>query len=409
MGLGTKRSGEFSFGIKSHIYFGFFIRFALIMYGEHHDKTHALKYTDVDYHVFTDAAREVVQGGSPFNRHTYRYTPFLAFLLVPNVKYHFLFGKFLFSLIDCVCSKIIYDILIYEGHSKKRSIMSALMWLYNPLVIGISTRGSADSIAAALILVLLYFLKIRLPVLSGITLGIAIHFKLYPIIYILPIYISFTARPEISSVMKKFSPNLNKIRFLIGTFSSFIVFTGIAYVLYEDQYIDESFLYHFSRVDIKHNFSVYFYLLYLCAENFPTYLSVAAFVPQATLMFVLGLKYSSNRDLAFAMFTQTAAFVTFNKVVTSQYFVWYLVLLPLVSTRLNFSLRKTLFLLSLWLGAQASWLLPAYLLEFHAVNTFVPLWLESIAFFCCNTGILMAFISGYTKSLTAYHQTRKIR
>ncbi|RXG71456.1 GPI mannosyltransferase 1 [Armadillidium vulgare] len=371
MGLGTKRSGEFRFGIKSHIYFGFFIRFALIMYGEHHDKTHALKYTDVDYHVFTDAAREVVQGGSPFNRHTYRYTPFLAFLLVPNIV--------------CV-QRLYYDILIYEGHSKKRSIMSALMWLYNPLVIGISTRGSADSIAAALILVLLYFLKIRLPVLSGITLGIAIHFKLYPIIYILPIYISFTARPEISS----FLPELR-------------------YVLYEDQYIDESFLYHFSRVDIKHNFSVYFYLLYLCAENFPTYLSVAAFVPQATLMFVLGLKYSSNRDLAFAMFTQTAAFVTFNKVVTSQYFVWYLVLLPLVSTRLNFSLRKTLFLLSLWLGAQASWLLPAYLLEFHAVNTFVPLWLESIAFFCCNTGILMAFISGYTKSLTAYHQTRKIR
>ena len=33
------------------------IRIGAVLYSEHHDKHHTLKYTDIDYHVFTDAAR----------------------------------------------------------------------------------------------------------------------------------------------------------------------------------------------------------------------------------------------------------------------------------------------------------------------------------------------------------------
>lgn len=51
------------------------LRICLVLYGEVHDQHSLLKYTDVDYKVFSDAARHVRAGGSPYQRLTYRFVP----------------------------------------------------------------------------------------------------------------------------------------------------------------------------------------------------------------------------------------------------------------------------------------------------------------------------------------------
>lgn len=73
------------------------LRVVLIVYGEWQDKHMEVRYTDVDYLVFSDAAALMASGKSPYLRTTYRYSPLLAFLLLPNALVHPSWGKFLFS------------------------------------------------------------------------------------------------------------------------------------------------------------------------------------------------------------------------------------------------------------------------------------------------------------------------
>ena len=90
------------------------LRVLMLLYGLHQDATSLVKYTDIDYLVFTDAARYTASlgeergsgegrwrwGGDPYERETYRYTPLLAWLLVPTTwggVAWFSFGKVLFA------------------------------------------------------------------------------------------------------------------------------------------------------------------------------------------------------------------------------------------------------------------------------------------------------------------------
>jgi phosphatidylinositol glycan class M len=93
--------------LKRHLLYSAIIRLVLIAYGEIQDKISEVQYTDIDYRVVTDGAMHIYNGRSPFDRHTYRYTPLLAIFLLPNIYLHRCFGKLLFAAFDLVIAVII--------------------------------------------------------------------------------------------------------------------------------------------------------------------------------------------------------------------------------------------------------------------------------------------------------------
>jgi len=111
-----------------------------------------------------------------------------------------------------------------------------------------------------------------------------------------------------------------------------------------------------------------------------------AFIPQLLLALVIIPLDLAKKNLPGAMLAQTFAFVTFNKVCTSQYFLWYMVFLPvyLPDASLLWS-QRGLVMIAAWVAGQAMWLQQGYELEFLGNSTFLPgLWMSSINFFLLN-------------------------
>uniref|UniRef100_M0ZMR1 GPI mannosyltransferase I n=1 Tax=Solanum tuberosum TaxID=4113 RepID=M0ZMR1_SOLTU len=138
--------------LKSLLIFSAFLRLFLIIYGEWQDTHMEVRYTDVDYLVFSDAAALVAAGKSPYQRSTYRYSPLIAFLLVPNSFIHPSWGKFIFSASDLLVGFLINAILKLRGVPEKLCTYSVMVWLLNPFTFTIGTRGNCEPIICAIIL-----------------------------------------------------------------------------------------------------------------------------------------------------------------------------------------------------------------------------------------------------------------
>jgi phosphatidylinositol glycan class M len=322
------------------------LRIALIGYSVWHDERHALKYTDIDYAVFSDAARylrrpsasNTAQGplgrllrlGDPYSRETYRYTPLLAGLLLPNEFLHPLFGKCLFAACDLVICILLARLLkLRRVASARRDVIVSLVWLLNPMTIGISTRGSSEATLGVLVLACLYAAETDRWDWAAVLLGLSTHFKIYPFIYGVSCVMrlgSFEKWPANPSKALLVGPVLRFFALAASTFiglnlAMYLVYVFRAFhtsltrpVSWGKPFLDEALLYHFYRLDAAHNFAPAFYPIQLSQTSQSVF---ASFLPQLFISLLLGVAYGRT-DLGLAWFLQTTAFVTFNRVCTSQ-------------------------------------------------------------------------------------------
>ncbi|KAF9014114.1 PIG-M-domain-containing protein [Cyathus striatus] len=360
------------------------IRVILVLYSEWHDARSVVKYTDVDYRVFSDAAyfiahpsesnlREGTRGVvRPYTRDTYRYTPLLALLLTPNTWLHPSFGKYLFSACDIINGIIIYRLLVSDilpqalGKTLKETLPLATIYtsthLLNPMVFSISTRGSSESVLSLFVLLTLYMaMKQR---------------WIYPVIY------GVACLGAISSQVGRGWMGLvngKTAKFAVVSAGTFVGLGAGCYAIWGYPFLYESYIYHLHRLDHRHNFSPYFYLTYLIYPSLSSPLSslpislysrfirspLTSFLPQLILSF---------EDLPFTWFVQTFVFVVFNKVCTSQVPAAYLII---------------------WIGTQALWLSEAYRLEFLGHNVYFGLWIRGLVYVIGNCWVLGGIMHGY--------------
>jgi len=357
--------------------FGLIVRLLFLLGIEYLENFKDVPLTDVDYFVFKDAAEFLSRGESPYLRHTYRYTPLLAWLLLPTTVFA-PFGKLLFIFFDILTGALILNV---SGKN------AAALYLFNPLTIGIAVRGNAESVIG--FVSLLSLVLIDKWWLSAPCLALAVHLKTYPAPWALTIWMNYAFREK--KFLFGFIPwSAKGIKYGLLSFCVFVSFSLGCFRLYEHEFLEHAHLHHVSRQDTRHNFSVWFLSFYLWNGESP--LGFICFVLQMVCCASISVKFHSS--IYFASFLQTFLFVSLNKVVTSQYFIWYISLLPLVAKDLrDIPKSKAAFLTVLWFFSQAVWLFPAWLFEFRGINSFFWMHSGSLIHFLINIFIAVQLVT----------------
>jgi phosphatidylinositol glycan class M len=257
---------------------GLLLRLGLVLYGAYHD-AHApnVPFTDIDYHILEDGASAMLHPldelglhlgdingteawepyfpgflsrRSPFARSTYRYSPLLAVCLLPNVLFGWAaWGKCLFVAVDLLAGLLLIKLTRESGSNSAPSssppslrcassmvhpittnfLALTAFWVLNPLVWTISSRGNAESIVCALIILFVYGLARDRRDLAALSFGLAVHVKIFPLLYVWPLFWwmkrTSTQRPFLGLIPPAF------VRFSVISGSTFLSLAGLFYAL----------------------------------------------------------------------------------------------------------------------------------------------------------------------------------
>ena len=272
--LGIRHWGKIAF-------LGLAIRVALIMLLSQYESIYNqdLALTDIDYKVYSDAALY----DSPYERHTYRYSPLLAYLMAFNYSHHEVIGKIILALFDVFAIGLVYYVNSRNENEiigTNYGMLSAKIYAFNPLFIYLTVRGSCESITLCLLYAFwsLYWggkadghksiLEMRAKRVdqhqpsvqkrwaSYAIFGLLVHFRIYPILFvpfILAHQYHLSHTNKVSALIKGFF----EISLVAGG-----VFLGLGllfYSWYGRQFVEETYLYHWGRLDNRHSFSAFFY------------------------------------------------------------------------------------------------------------------------------------------------------
>jgi len=100
--------------------------------------------------------------------------------------------------------------------------------------------------------------------------------------------------------------------------------------------------------------------------------------------------------------------VALNKVVTAQYFCWWLALLPLALPQSAMPRREAAALAALWAAAWAHWLLWAFQLELEGRGAFRGLWAAGLLFLAAN-GLLLARLAARHRFVPVFRAGAVVR
>ncbi len=408
------------------------------MFGIFQDAHSEVPYTDIDYHVYSDAARFVCEGESPYARSTYRYTPLLAWLLTPNCLFPN-YGKVLFAVCDIMAAMLMIrereGVMTGDGVDSGNDNLAILIWLFSPFTATISTRGSGESLVVCMLMGMVVLLKRQRVVWAAVLYGLAVHWRIFPIIFAptILLYLSLVGPSDgegrgdegrgdegrgdegrgdegrgdegrggsggAASLARAYV-SARGVLFGVVSAGVFFALGAAMHGMYGREFVDETYLYHLVRVDPRHNFSFYFYPAYLNMHGdgvgepgrdvLSAGFSLAGLAVQAAVADRM-MRRHAVKDLGMAFLAQSVAFVAFNKVSTAQYFVWYLCWFCVRIERASKKVDGRWVLA--WPAALGFWLFWAYLLEFRGLQVHLFLWIAGIIWFWVNIELLRKLIS----------------
>ena len=231
--------------------------------------------------------------------------------------------------------------------------------------------------------------------------GLWVHFRVYPII-LLPILLIHEYKLSKQQSNTSFLIKFIKISIFSGT--PFILLLLYFYRLYGYPFLHQTYLYHLTRLDNRHSFSPIFYEIYLNMNSQSFLRSMAQFC----VIFAISRKIYNKISFYYAHFLITYAFVSFNKVITMQYYMWIfgslLLVLPesTLTTNSHRRYQKIFSYVMQFLLGILLWVWSSIKLEKEGENQFNLMWFICIGKLFSDYWAVSGFMSTVKNKLSEY-------